>query len=122
MKIKKIPLKELIQVIALENKIGDHFKKITGLEAHEVKFLYTLEEFQTDCDGDDNQIYVEITNEQKPEYGEVNTFKQVDLLKLHKDLCNFEMMPQVKQEIWGFDIQPTIKTICTFCYYNFTKR
>lgn len=120
MKTRKIPLSQFKQVLSLKKKIGDHFTAVTGIVASEVEFLWLTEAYQSDCDGDDNNIRVQIKNIGKG-YGE--NVEVIDVLKAYNLVVkHFNLVAKVEQEASGIGNFPTITTTFTFSYYNFTKK
>lgn len=123
-KFNKIPLKELKGIITLQNKILDHFCLVTGIEKNydlTIKILDITEEYQSDMDGDDNNVRICITHN----IGSFDSKKkenQLNIFELHEVLAsNFTLMPKIKQTIWSFKDFPYLKTVFIFDYYNFTK-
>lgn len=122
--MKKIRLSKFKNLINLQKTILSHFQQITGIKDTQnltIEIVYSSEEYQSDCDGDDNYVRVKIVHE----IGGLGMSQEtpIDIVNIHKKIYgSFCHVPIILQEIANSPDYPHLKTIFTFSYYNFTKK
>ena len=112
-----ITLKEFkkLQLIndSICKKILSEFNKITGLNCRDCKILGIYEEFQSDCDGDDNKLDIEISY--KIYYDKPQRLELQPIFDLYTK--KYDMTLQATQVITGSNDYPCVKTLFRFDYY-----